>query len=360
MIEHAASSREAEPQRLIAELQQQVAGLQQQLVKRDSCIAELQLNLAQALRKASGGTQQKGKLHQIAANDDDQDNADVLSVVHDTDDDNTKLLEPAGATAKLDETMQQVKVTDMGGRDAVDMELPNTSSITDVKHEVQKATGTPTSGQTLFGAATGEEMSDEQTLRDVVMSEGSMGDVLEMTVLIRKVFVFSNHPHTTKTVRYNTAQLLEPNLLSGDSGAFAYLSENYCRVGQEMKYYVKVEGSNYVSLGAATPDLDLDVAMFKNKRVWYCNLYNRNIYLAGKPVRGGRRAGYDDFVVPCTLEVTVNSANGTLALCVVGGGDLGVVIDATLPKQQPLHLVVGSCDQRCKVTLLTPEAEAGT
>jgi hypothetical protein len=91
---------------------------------------------------------------------------------------------------KVDENMQQVHVNDMGGGNAVDMQLFHTNTIMDVKCEVQKATGIPTSGQTLFGGATGEEMRDEQVLQDVVMSEGSLGGVLEMTVLIREGAVF--------------------------------------------------------------------------------------------------------------------------------------------------------------------------
>ena len=74
-------------------------------------------------------------------------------------------------------------------------------------------------------------------------------------------------------------------------------------------------------------------------------------------MKNGRTSGPRAFPVPCTLEVTVNSANGTLALRVVGGEDLGVVID-TLPKQEPLHLAVGTGSGSCKVTLLTSEAGA--
>ena len=159
MNDHAAS-REAEQQSEERDTtQQQLALLQQQLV---------QLNLG---------------LHQTdhPVNDDEEDNAsEVLSIAHA--DDKTKVLHPAGA-AKLEENMQHVKVTDMGGRDAVDMELSDTTTITEVKQEVQKATGIPTNGQTLFEAATGEELSDEQKLRDVAMSEGMGGGVLVCDIL---------------------------------------------------------------------------------------------------------------------------------------------------------------------------------
>ena len=148
----------------------------------------------------------------------------------------------------------------------------------------------------------------------------------------------------------------EPNKLDGDTYYYAYLSEKYCPVGEEVKYYVKVDGSNYVLLAAATSDLDLDVNMSFNKRVWGCWLCYRYIFLAGEISGDGRTAGPVEFPVPCTLEVTVNSANGTLALRIVGGEDLGVVID-TLPKQQPLHLAVGTGDDECKVTLLASEPE---
>jgi hypothetical protein len=91
---------------------------------------------------------------------------------------------------------------------------------------------------------------------------------------------------------------------------------------------VKIEGSNRVRLGAATPDLDLDVIMGGTGRVWCCYLYSRDIFLAWEIADAGRRAGPDIFPVPCALEITVNSANGTLALHIAGGEDLGVVIDA--------------------------------
>jgi hypothetical protein len=63
------------------------------------------------------------------ANANDQDNGvDVSSII--AADANTKLLQKLGtAGAKLGGNMQQVKVTDMGGSNAVDMELSNSSSI---------------------------------------------------------------------------------------------------------------------------------------------------------------------------------------------------------------------------------------
>jgi hypothetical protein len=143
---------------------------------------------------------------------------------------------------------------------------------------------------------------------------------------------FGTTLHTTK----GTAELLKLIQLSGNSYGHPYLTKDDCPVGGEVKYYVKAEGSIGVVLAAATPDLDLDVQMQHNKRVWCCQLSNRTIYLAGEYVSDGRKAGPGEFPVPCTLEVTVNSANGTLALRIVGGEDLGVVI-GTLPKQQPLH-----------------------
>ena len=59
-----------------------------------------------------------------------------------------------------------------------------------------------------------------------------------------------------------------------------------------------------------------------------------------------------------TLAVTVDSASGTLAVRIVGGEDLGIVIDS-LPKQERLHLAVGTYDDSCKITLLSEGDVAG-
>ena len=90
----------------------------------------------------------------------------------------------AAGRFKLDEKMQKVVVTDGGGSTAVETELPiATSTIRDVKREIQRNEGTPIGGQTLFGAATQEMVEDEQTLLDVAKREGSLGGVLGLFVM---------------------------------------------------------------------------------------------------------------------------------------------------------------------------------
>jgi hypothetical protein len=87
----------------------------------------------------------------------------------------------AAGRFNLDEKMQTVVVTDGGGSTAVDTELPiATSTMRDVKREVQRNEGTPISNQTLFGAATQEMAEDEQTLLDVAKREGGVGGVLKL------------------------------------------------------------------------------------------------------------------------------------------------------------------------------------
>ena len=94
--------------------------------------------------------------------------------------------------------------------------------------------------------------------------------------------------------------------------------------------------------------------MFNSKDAWCCYLWDRYISLVGKWVEDGRTAGSDEFTVPCTLNVTVNAKEGTLALAVVGEIDMGVVI-RDIPTDAPLHLAVGTRDDSCKVALLARE-----
>ena len=48
---------------------------------------------------------------------------------------------------------------------------------------------------------------------------------------------------------------------------------------------------------------------------------------------GGRTAGPDGFPAPCALVVTLDPANGTLAMRVLAGEDPGAVI-GSIPKQE--------------------------
>jgi hypothetical protein len=115
-------------------------------------------------------------------------------------------------------------------------------------------------------------------------------------------------------------------------------------------------------LGAATPDLDVDVRMQKNKKVWCFGTRSRWMFLAGTKVGpNGRKGGPSEFPVEednsCSIVISVDSAVGTLSVKIVGGDDLGVVIDS-LPKNEKLHLAVGTGKPECKVTLLPPNSDA--
>ena len=168
----------AQTQQLAAQTQQ-LATQTQQLVEQNRQIQELQLTLTQAHgappRKLSAAAP-VGKLckpsQAIIAT---KRFKKSLSFKVDDDGKTTRF--------ELDENMQQVMVTDLGGEMTVDMELPSTDTILDVKREVQKREGVRTSDQTLCGAASGE-LSHDQVLRDVATAEGSVGNVLEICVVL--------------------------------------------------------------------------------------------------------------------------------------------------------------------------------
>ena len=131
-----------------------------------------------------------------------------------------------------------------------------------------------------------------------------------------------------------------------------------CPPDGEMEYRVRVGGSNYVRLGAMryppAGTTNLEEGMDESKDAWCCYIRTRHICLAGQDEYHGRMAGPGAFTVPCTLDVTVNAKEGTLALAVVGRIGICVVIRG-MPTDAPLHLAVGTGNRSCKVTLMACE-----
>jgi hypothetical protein len=160
---------------------------------------------------------------------------------------------------------------------------------------------------------------------------------------------FSETLHTT----WDGSKLSDPRTLSGFTGCDPYLSDAACPPGEEMICRMLVEGDNNVFLGAMrnVEGMDLNEQMHYNEDVWCVFLGTRSTYLAGRGVSDGRTAGPEQFPVPVTLDVTINASDGTIAVAIVDGEDLGVVI-TSMETEAPLHLAVGTHDSRCKVTLL--------
>lgn len=251
-----------------------------------------------------------------------------------------------------------VAVLSMIGSTVLRKFVLRSETVRDMKGRVCEANGTPIASQELFLASVEEPLADTMTLQSVRAMEGPLKRPEEQLELF---LIAADVPHTFSptlhTKKYSHV-MKSPTQLHGDTHGYPFLSEKGCPPGGEMVYRVGVEGSNAVVLGAMryppAGTTNLEEWMCNSKDAWCCDLCSRYIFLAGKKVKGGRTAGPDEFTVPCTLDVTVNAKEGTLALAVVGGIDMGVVIRG-MPTDAPLHLAVGTYDGSCKVTLLARE-----
>jgi hypothetical protein len=149
-------------------------------------------------------------------------------------------------------------------------------------------------------------------------------------------------------------------VVAGNSYGIAHLSDQHTDPkpaggSTTLVAWVRVEGCNDVRLGAATAGIDRTTGMDSpGQPFWGFRLLNRSVYRPGKRVRDGRGAGPDEFELPCTLRLTIDSIAGTLSVAIVGGDDLGVVVDQ-LPTDEPLHLAVGTYVRACRITLLDGE-----
>ena len=123
--------------------------------------------------------------------------------------------------------------------------------------------------------------------------------------------------------------------------------------------WVQVEGSYSVLLGAATAGIDRTEHLVGGPQPsWGVILRNRGVFHGSEWVGDGREAGPDRFSDSCVLRVAIDSGAGTLSISIVGGDDLGVVIDQ-LPNDEPLHLAVATDSGDCRVTLLDGESIGG-
>jgi hypothetical protein len=154
-------------------------------------------------------------------------------------------------------------------------------------------------------------------------------------------------------------------VVAGGSFCYAHLSDQHTDPkpaeggSTTLVAWVRVEGYSRTLLGAASAGIDrtepmtrrMELMDFSGQPFWGFHLRSRSIYRRGERVRGGRGRGPDEFELSCTLRLTIDSSAGTLSIAIAGGDDLGVVVDQ-LPTDEPLHLAVGTCDHRCRVTLL--------
>jgi hypothetical protein len=180
------------------------------------------------------------------------------------------------------------------------------------------------------------------------------------------------------------AKLVEPFCLHGTTDLTPWLSDAAAAGlagNRVITFRVLVDGNNAVYLGVMrnhpAEGVDLERGVFyneaagNNENLWCFCLNNRKTYSAGKRVVEGRTAGPGTFETPLTLDIAVDASAGTVAVVVVSGKgkewdnqtkqygeikdwsghDLGVVVRG-VQTGAPLHLAVGTHDDRCKVTLL--------
>lgn len=185
------------------------------------------------------------------------------------------------------------------------------------------------------GASSNSEADEKAMSPPLLSKNGSFG----------KDFFSGSRKHLTIAQEKDSLRCLEKmskNLFD--------LNSTRCAAGEVKSYRLRLDGSNDVYIGAASRDCDLHLSMTKNTGIWCCWLYDRSIFKAGKWIEDGRTKGPDSFLMPSEIIATIDTTNGTLAMKVVGGEDLGVVI-SSLPVNRPLHLSVGSGSEKCKITL---------
>ena len=137
--------------------------------------------------------------------------------------------------------------------------------------------------------------------------------------------MFSRVLHTSH--KDSKAKLDSAYTLLGNTGSYPYLATPDLP-GNTATHRVKVEGSNYVTLGAMRNSeaggMDLEKWMHDNENAWGFPLHCRSTYIAGNQLYEGRKAGPEEFPVPVTLDITIDASVGTIAAAVVGGEDLAL------------------------------------